>query len=271
MVARLGVGATTASAVIFSVLLVSNLLVFAASQDRERLYSQSNAADSLGDQAAVLMAAGGVNVLLEAQTLFGAGVLGCPGALSAAGWIVGQLSDHQRSGGLALDVSAGVAEGGLVNDNLSMLAPFNGSVPGDVDISLAMAASGADNITGATLSRTEFHVVHLPVRLQSLAADCVSAFARVSDAVSNTPAPNCTVGAITPVMEALSRGPASSAAADGFGFSLGFSVTSGAVCTVGLQVSLQQPEVQGPGGPFTVRVQEGGLVAFGQPSSPQRA
>ena len=268
MVARLGVGASAASAVIFSVLLVSSLVVFAASQNRAKLYLQSDAADSLSDRAAALMGAGGTNVLLEAQTLLGSGILGCPTAQEALDAALGRLSDTQRTDGLTVSVSVGPAGDAAAGDNLSLLAPFNGSLPGDVDVRLKMVASGRDSAAGVTLSKTELHLAHLPVRLGSLAGDCVSAFEAISRAISASPAPNCTAGAVAPLMDEASRGPASVAAKDGFGFGLACSVMAGATCTVEFQVSVLQSGVQGPGGPFAVRVQEGGSATFGQRPPP---
>lgn len=270
MVARLGIGATTASAVLFSILLASNLLVYTASQDRARHYLQSDAEDSLEDNAEALMGAAGVNVLLEAESFFATNVLGCPGAAAAAGRATGALSDTQRSDGLTVNVAATVPGVGAGGDPLPMLAPFDGSVPGDVDISLRITASGGDGAAGVSFEWSGVNAVHLPVRLQDLARDCEAAYGAISEAVRSTPAPNCTYLAVAPMIRGAGAGPASAAAADGFSFSLDFAVERGSGCTVSLQVGVQQEGVQGPGGPFTVRLQEGGSATFGQPpSAPQ--
>lgn len=267
MAARLGIGATTASAVLFSILLASNLLVYAASQDRARHYLQSDAEDSLGDSAEALMGAGEMNVLLEAQSFFAAEVLSCPGATAAAGRAIAALSDTQDSGGLTVNVAAALSGTGAGGDPLPMLAPFAGSAPGDFGISLRVTASGGDGAAGVSFEWSGVGAVHLPVRLQDLARDCETAYGAISKAVRSTSAPNCTYPDVAPVVRGASAGPASAAEADGFRFSLGFSVARGPGCTVHFRVGVQQEGVPGPGGPFTVRLQEGGSATFGQPPS----
>ena len=267
MVSRSGIGATTASAVLFSILLASNLLVSAASQGREAHYMQADAEDSLGDRAAALLGAGGADILLETQGFLSSRALGCSDAWAAVAKALGAQSDVQRSDGLAVSVTAGVASGGAVKDNLSMLAPFDGSVPGDLNMALEAVVSGSDGAAGVSLEWQGVHLVHIPVRLQRLAADCEDAVGRISAAVASAPAPNCTYAGASPLMESASRGPAATAEADGFAFSLGFSVVPGLSCEVGFQVVLRQLGVQGMGGPFSVQAEEGGSASFGPPPS----
>lgn len=255
---------------IFSVLLLSSILVFASAQDRARLYLQSNAEDALSDQGAALMGGGAATILLETQAFLGSGVLGCPTAVKTAAAAIGAFSALQRSGGLTVRVSASAAGGGPPDDNLSMVAPFNGSMPGDVDILLAMVASGGDSSAGVSYAKTETHVVHLPVMLEELESDCLSAVGAVSTAVQASAPANCTRAAVAPVISAASRTAAARAEADGFSFSLGFTTFSWGRCAVQYDVGLVQAGVQGPGGEFSARLEDEGIASFGQaPSPPQ--
>lgn len=267
MVRRLGIAAASASAVIFSILLASNLLVFAASQGRERMYLQADSADSLADNAEALMGAGGTNVLMEAQAALASTPLDCHSASGAVASIIGGLSDSQRSGDLFVNVSSSPYGGGTVGDNLSMLAPFGGSVSGEVDISLAMVASGNDSAAGVSLARSEVHLAHLPVRLGSLVADCLAAVSSISRAISAAGPPNCTRDALAPLVEGAGDAAATAAAADGFSFGLTFSAAAGASCTVSFAVTLGQRGIQGPEGPFSIQVRAEDSVSF-SPEAP---
>jgi hypothetical protein len=271
MVARLGIGASSASAVIFSVLLVSNFVVYASSQDRQRLYLRSDAEDSLADGALALAAAGATNVLLGAERLLGSGPFDCPSAVQSAARGIGGLSDVQRSGGLTVTVSAAMADVESRDDNLSMVAPFNGSAQGGVNIALAIGVSGSIPWTGVSLAKSESHLVHLSARLGQLSSDCVAAFDMIAEAVSRTPGLNCTAAALAPALNQASEGPASVAASDGFRLSLQYSVESGKTCSVALEVALEQTDAAGPGGTFSVLVQEAGSVSFEQGASQPRA
>ena len=267
MVLRVGIGASAAAAVIFSILLASSILVFAASQDRERLYSVSNAEDTLGGEAAALMGAGGMNILLGAQASLAARTLDCRSAQEAADAVVGNLSDFQRSGGVTVDSSARPAPDAAAPDNLSMVAPFNGSVLGDLDISISMTVTGSSPSGAVSLGKSEVHFVHLPVQVGRLEADCIDALDGIAQALASESPGNCTSETAGPLVLEASRGPSAEVAADGFGFGFGYSLIPGEECRVSLLVQVQQEEVEGPGGPFTVRLEGEGVASFGPQAS----
>jgi hypothetical protein len=269
MVVRLGIGATVAAAIIFSVLLVSNVLVFAASQDREYLYSVSDAEDSLSDVTVALMGAAGTNILLEAQSAMSSRPLGCQAALAATASMVGTLSDLQQSSGVKVSSTARLAPDDSTGDNLSMLAPFDGSVFGDLDLSVSMAAAGSSLAGDVSISKHEVHLVHLPVELDRLAADCTSALDGIVRTLSDEVPANCTSIGVGPLVLGASRNAASLVAADGFAFGLSYTVVSGAECSVSLQIRVQQADIGGPGGTFTVQLEAEGLASFAQ-SAPAR-
>ena len=267
MVVRVGIGATAAAAVIFTILLISNALVYAASQDREHLYAVSNAEDSLGDTAAALMGAGGMNILVEAQSALAARTLDCQAARETGAAAIGSLSDSQHSGGVNLVSTARLAPEGSASDNLSSLTPFNGSVVGDLDISISMVATGSALSGEVSLAKSEVHLAHLPVELDRLSADCLRALEGIAYTLSTEAPANCTSGAVDPLVIEASRSAAAAVAADGFGFGLAYAVIPGGDCGVSLQVKVQQAGVQGPSGPFTVRLEEEGFAFFGQAAS----
>jgi hypothetical protein len=267
MVVRLGIGATAAASIIFSILLVSNFLVFAASQDRQNLYSVSDAEDSLGDVAVALMGAGGTNILLETQAAIGSRPLDCETALAATASMVGDLSDSQQSGGVSVSSTARLAPDDSAGDNLSMLAPFDGSVSGELDLSVSMVAAGSALAGDVSISKAEVHLVHLPVELGRLAVDCTGALVGIVRTLSAEAPANCTSTEVDPLVLGASRSAASHVAADGFEFGLSYTIISSAECSVSLQVGVQQTGIVGPGGAFTVQLEAEGLASFAQPAS----
>lgn len=269
MVSRKGVGAAAASAVIFSILLISNFLIFEASQGRSGLYLKSDAADSLADRAEALTGAGATDVLLQAQNLLGSGPLSCSSAVSAVGSEIGGIGDLQRSGELAVYVSARLVQISSP-DNLSMVLPFEGGSPGEVELSLRVSMSANESAAGVSLNKVEVHVVHLPVRLERLRDDCLAAVGWISRAISVTSPPNCTEQSAAPTLERAAMGPSLTAHGDGFAFGLAYTVVDGTGCRVDYTVSVAQDGVLGPGGDFSVRLQMSGSSAFEQPASRQQ-
>ncbi|MDE1852707.1 MAG: hypothetical protein KGI38_03045 [Thaumarchaeota archaeon] len=269
MVRRRGIGASAASAVIFSVLLVSNLAVYVASQDRARLYAQADGADSLGDSALILAWAGGADILIEAQSFLAGSAFGCSTAVSQMAQETGSLIDHQRGGGVDVTTTASLVQGGTTGDNMSFLSPYEGSVSGSFDVSLHMVATGALPGSGVTLQRSETHLVHLDFHLSKLTSDCAAAVAAITSSTSSADLPNCTAASMAPLMGRASQGPASDASQDGFEFSLAYGITSSPSCSVDFVVSLEQDGIQGVSGTFSVRMEEGASVSIGIASPPR--
>ena len=267
MVKHVGIGATSAAAVIFAVILASNFALFFASQDRATMYSRSDSESSISDTAIALAGVGGANILVKEQTLLESQVWGCSTATTKIADETGSLSDDQIEGNLTVLVSAKLADGGSVVDNMSMVAPFNGLISGDLGISLQVLAKGSDSPEGVYFSKHEDHLVHLPVHLQSAIADCLEAVETTTSRVSESGVTNCTDSAVYPVMKAASATLASTARRDGFQAALDYSVERGAQCTVDFEVSLAQVGIQGPSGPFIMRMQEAGSATFGSPAS----
>ena len=270
MVVRLGIGASAATAIVFSVLLFSSFLVFTSSQNRYHLYSIADEDDSLGDSAVTLMGAGGANILVGAQEALAAHSLDCQAARMEAASAIDSLSDYQGAGGVTVRSTAGLAPDSPAGDNLSMLAPFDGSVPGGLDILVSMSVTGTSPSGGASIDRTEVHLLHLPVELQRLSADCLGALDAAVAALSTETPANCTEGGADPLLQEAFQKGAALAATDGFEFGFSYALIPGAECGVSLQILVQQRSIDGPGGPFTVQLEVEGLASFGQSASAQQ-
>jgi hypothetical protein len=155
-----------------------------------------------------------------------------------------------------------VVDSGSANDNLSMLAPFDGSVPGFLDISVRAVEAGYDGVAGVSYNKNETHLAHLPVRLSAEIADCLNAVASLEAFAARTVVPNCTSTAVSQLMESAMQGPEANAAKDGFLFGLRWDLTGTNPCAAAFVASIKQAGIPGPGGTFDVRLQEEGSAIF---------
>ncbi|MDG6908808.1 MAG: hypothetical protein JRM89_02250 [Nitrososphaerota archaeon] len=266
MVKRRAVGATMVAAVVFSALLVCDLAVYVASQDRAVLYSEGDASDAMYQQFLVLESAGGADVLLGAEAMLASAPLWCPTASSVVARGVAALSDVQASGGVYLSVHAEVGGPSSVADNLSALSPLEGSVPGDVNILLRFDSTGSEG-PGVSFAKAEAHYVHLGLRLRAAVSSCEAAAAAVAGALS-LPAANCSSGALGEEAAAALRSQARSALDEGFALSLSYSVSAAPACSVSFEVHLSQAGIQGLSSKFAVRFSYGWRVSVAEPASP---
>lgn len=270
MVERRGIGATLAAALIFSVILLSNLALVSAAQDRARLYAAADAEESVRAISSALSDSGGADLLYSVQNYLGGGALGCQGAEARLKDQIARVSEVQTEAGVTVLVTAALVHSGSSADNMSAIAPFGGSVPGDVDVALRVVAA-AEVQPGVGFRKVETHLAHLPARFEKEASDCNSAVSAISGSAGEGVPQNCTSGAISPLMAAAAKSPASVARGDGFTFSYTFSADASGGCAVRFQVFLTQPGVPGPGGDFAVTMAAEGSATFGPPSPSQQA
>ena len=257
MVARAGIGATTASALIFSIILVSNFAVYYASQSRERSYSQANEADLLFDSGAALEVAAATNLLVGVQRFLGSAPLPCSGAVGAAAERALALGGVSHAGNLTLAAAPRVAYSGIAQDNLSALAPFAGYHSGALDFAVQFRIVSAGSPAGVAYDRTETHFLNLPVRLADAADDCEALVGAVKSALGASAPPNCTSAALAPLIARAASGPEAAGTRDGFSVGASFGILGQDPCVVDFQASVIQSGIAGPAGRFDVRLVEG--------------
>jgi hypothetical protein len=248
--------------VIFSVILVSNFAIYAASQDRAVLNSQADEENLLNSEETILTGAAATNILFEAQSILAAGPINCSDAQRSISSQLAELVDTQSSGPLVVSAASSEVPGVVHIDNLSMASPFNGSVLGSITISLTVSSRTIGQLDGVSLDRTVNHLVHLPVRWGSLVGDCHGALASIAEAVSSSTVSNCTSSVVDPLLAAAGAGPGSTASADGFAFGLTHYIVARSPCEVGFSVTLGQAGIDGPGGPFSVVLEGSGAATF---------
>lgn len=256
MVKRSGIGASAATAVIFSVLLISNLTVFIAAQDRQKLYIQAGAEDSLSNDAHVLAAVGAAGILGRAQDFLETITFTCANAIESTTNLLASLDVMEQKDRLTVGTSASSAPSASAFDNMSALKPFDGSIAGDFDILLNVRASGADPSSGVTLERTEVHLVHLPVRLEAAASECVSGVEFLKSSLENSRPSNCTDSDIRPILSSATATLSATAASAGFGFGFRYAILHSWGCFVYFDLYITQGGIEGPHGSFSVGMQQ---------------
>ncbi|MDG6988806.1 MAG: hypothetical protein JRN21_05705 [Nitrososphaerota archaeon] len=261
MVRRSGIAASAASAVVFSLLLLSSLAVYASSQGRASLYAQANAEDSAADGFRVMELTGAANVLYMVQEALSASPLACPTANQTASAAIASASYRQRAGNMTVVVQARPAGSSGEGDNLTALAPLDGGVAGDVNIALHVSATGGAS-PDVSFNRTEVHVVHLGVRLPAAVSDCGAAFRAVSEALDGSGPVDCSYSSVEGIVDAAAGSPGARARADGFSFGVSYSVTDASGCSVAYSVQLSQAGVEGLGGEFGVSFEESGQASL---------
>jgi hypothetical protein len=252
MVKRSGIGASAATAVIFSVLLISNVTVFIAAQDRQKLYIQAGSEDSLSNDAHVLAAVGAVGILGMAQDFLETTTFTCANAIGSTTNLLSSLAVIEQKDRLTVVTSASSAPSVSAYDNMSAVKPFDGSVAGDVDISLNVRASGAYLSSGVTVERTEVHLVHLPVRLEAAASECISGVEVLKSSLENSKPSNCTDSDIRPILSGVSATLSATAASAGFGLGIRYAVVHSWGCFVYFDLYVTQGGIEGPHWSFSV-------------------
>ncbi len=265
MVRRAGVGATAVSAVVFSLILIANTTVYFASRDRAHAYDQSNLEDFFADSSVALSGAAGSNLLVRAQMALSFGPLGCAGADLHLSQLIGGLADLQTVDNLTVTATAALVSAGANADNLSMLAPFAGFEPAELNIAFRTVASGGDSSLGVSLAKSETHYAHLPVNLEDLISLCLAALGGITNALSGQQVQNCTASSVLPLIDAAALPYSVTASDEGFRIGVNSTVVRTVPCSVSFQVSVQQAEVEGPAGYFSVLVREAALASFEQP------
>ena len=262
MVRRLGIGATSAAVVVFSVILVSDLAVFASSQERAALYTRADAENLLSAEGSALTGVAAVNVLSQAQSILSRQAFVCSTAQYHMASLMASLDDFERLGPLTVTASALVVPGAAAVDNLSIVRPFNGTESGFLGLALRVSVRTHTSLGGVVLTRDVVHLVHLPLSWDALVRDCLGALSQVAEAVSATSISNCTSEAVAPIMAEASANPASQAATDGFSFRFSYSILAQSPCTLGFSAAVEQVNIEGPRGGFSVLLEGAGVASF---------
>jgi hypothetical protein len=260
-----GIAATAASALIFSTLLISNLALVSSSQDRQRLYSQADAGDTLFDQSMAAAASAEAKALLRAEASIGTTVMDCRTAGATVAAMISGISIVENAGNVSVMASTDRSASETSYDDHS-LSPFDGFISGTVNIPVSIYAFGSSDGVQFT---TNFVVpTHLPVRIETAVADCVSTVKAIEAALSESVLRSCNATMIESVLRGVSSESASMTARDRLDYGFSYVLANSDPCEVLFVVTIEQTGINGPGGIFSLRLREDGS-AYGFPSHQQ--
>ena len=258
--ARKAVAATLASVVLFTVLVVADATVMSA-QDNLASTAQASHIESrelLMEQS--LAGSVSLQVLTQAQGYLSSNPAGCDtlsqyaGAISAAGASSGEDSGIAYAANATASEAPASSSSSLVSpqrDNLTIVAPFAGDVPGALDLQEVLSVKEVGGGGSVSLERTETHTLNLPIKIDSASSLCAMTLGSLATALSRSP---CNATLKQDAFDAVLPGLREDAAALGFTLAAGW-VSGGAGCSATYWVTLVEPGVAGATGSFdwTVR------------------
>ena len=249
-----------AATLVFSTLMLSNLTLFAAATQRERLSLTVNSESLLSDTATVLGGTVGLGLLESLQNFLSAGPVQCSNAAQTLDNYSSSLSDSGILNGTYVKASMSPGEDGYEPDNFSILNPFNGSEPGALNVELTIRWSGSSPLNDASYSKLEVHRLHLPVRFGLMDTFCNDSVGQVESLLEGQTFGSCVYSAIEPPLGVLATGLQSQASAEGLTFSLTDSVDNSHGCAVSFTIVVEQRGAAGPDGAFNPRLEQNETV-----------
>jgi hypothetical protein len=247
--ARKGVACTLASVVLFTMLLMANSALVVGEGDLAETTQLSHLESHellLGD---ALIGEMSIQVLAQAQSYLTAQPADCSSLPQYLEGVASNVSLDGDQGGVTY---AARAEGSYWNgrasdDNLTVLAPFEGADPASLNMRVVAVVN--ETAGGGTVTRfkQESHLLHVLVAPESAAFLCASALGGLGDALSASPC-NATVEA-----EAFSAALpplVSEAGSLGFTLNAGWSLEGSQACYVSYWITLVEPGVEGVTGDF---------------------
>lgn len=170
-----GVAATLVSVAVFVSLLISNLTLLYAENQRLWMASMARLETDEGKIGLLLVAQGAYSALNRVQTEL---VRNPPSCSSWGAYSSSLTSSSHYSGSIHavqynLTIDAVVVSSGSERDNLTLLRPFDGFLPGSLNLGIGVSLN---ELSGGlpSYTRTEYHYVHLPISLSRMLSLCLS-------------------------------------------------------------------------------------------------
>ena len=260
---RKAIAATITSLVVFGTLVASNVALYESQEQGVVLHAVSDEAKAVATEAELARGLVALSLLRTSQSMLEASSHPCSdplGALPALHSIV--LSSSL--GGIAAKARGGVTWSGVQSDNLTLLAPFTGFVPGYLNFALSVDLRFSTSLV--QFHKAEVHHLHLPILYDESIATCLSAVGYLRSKVQElkrTPGVCATPSILGAIAEADRH---YNTLARGAGLTLSISSSSsmdrgGIHCpTISYEVVVSQYSVPGVSGDFTWRVSEGGSL-----------
>jgi hypothetical protein len=260
--ARKAVAATVASVLLFTALVVADSTIMVA---QDNLASSALSAHIESRELVLsesLAGSASMEMLAQIQTYLASNPADCwslpqyvaslTAAKSASGedWVIAYAFN-----GTAAAAQVGLLQGSQ-GDNLSMVAPFSGHLPGALDIQANISIKEVGGGGSVSLERHEFHLLNLPISPDSASSVCALALGSLAAALRTSCNATSAQAAFNSVLPQL----VVAAAARGFALTAGWG-SNGAACSATYWVTLVEPGVRGATGSFDWTVRGSGATA----------
>ncbi len=257
--ARKAVAATLASVVLLTVLVVADATVMTA-QDNLAASAQASGTESrelLLERS--LSGSLSLDVLAQAQGYLSSTPADCADLPQYLGSLAASSSTSGEDSGISYQANATANEWPTttaVEDNLTLVAPFAGYVPGTLGLREVLSVREVGGGGSVSLVRQETHALNLPIRVSAASSLCASTAGALAAALSASP---CNATVEEEAFDAALPGLVDVASGLGFDLSAGWSYA--ASCSAAYWFTLVEPGVEGATGSFDWRVLGSGTTA----------
>ena len=258
--AHKAVAATLASVVLLTVLVAADATVMSA-QDNLAASAQTSRLESR--ELLLEQSLGGslsLQVLAKVQWYLSSHPAECDGLSQYIASISASSSVSGVDSGIAYAVNATADEApgtAPLPDNLTVVAPFAGAVPGALNLREALGVIEVGGGGSVSLERRETHALNLPVEVDSASSLCATALGALGSALSRSP---CNVTLEQAAFDTVLPRIAEEASAQGFVLTAGWE-SGAAACSAAYWVTLVEPGVAGAAGSFDWTVRGSGTTA----------
>ena len=254
------IAATITSLVIFGTLVASNFALYASQEQDVVLHAVSDQAKAVATEAEFAKGLVALSLLRTSQSILEASGHSCSDPLESMP-ALRSIVLSSSLGGTAANLRGGVTWSGAGSDNLTLLSPFTGFVPGYLNFALSVNLVSSTSLV--QYQKEEVHYLHLPVLYDQSIAECLSVVGYLHSKIQGlkrTPGV-CATPSILAAIAETGRHYSTVAAEAGLTLSISSSTDRGVHCpTIGYQVVVSQFGVPGVSGEFTWRVSEGGSL-----------
>lgn len=251
--ARKAIASTLAAVVLLTVLVAADITTLAAEDNvaSAALTSRLESRELLLKEAT--MGGLAMELLAQAQQYLSTSPAECASiqqyleSVSASSSTSGVDSGIAFSGnGSASGASPAYLAGAPEPDNLTLVSPFSGAVPGALDLEASLTINEVGGGGSVSLSKAEDHVLNIPIEASSAQSLCASSLSSLQAAFSSVPPCNATLAAAA--FRAVLPGLVGYAASYSFSLTAGWYF--GQACVIEYWITLVEPEVAGPTGSF---------------------
>jgi hypothetical protein len=265
MASRRAVAASVASVALFSSLILSNYIIFSGGVQGLRSDSLAAQERAYFDKALVLRSLTVLDLIDGAQVLITSGHFSCSDADGEIRQLLATERVELTSGGISSVSGISLAPDATAADNLTTLRPFAGAVGGWINMMTNSRVRGESPDGTVVYDKAEVHLLALPLRLNSLSADCIATWSRLLSALGALGRNLCNSTILSREVASASSAASLKGGEDGFSVSVGYGIVSTRPCGVGFTVTAAQTDIEGTAGNFRFTEEEAGLVWASSP------